>query len=370
MKTYPGADLQSDHNPVIGEYRTRLKKICTKVRTSYDIRKLKNERVKEQCKKIMNETCRNIEVDSSVEEKIKTLNTTVENIKIKVLKLDHMKHKPWMTDDIMDLVEERRKQKNNTESYKKINKEIQTRIREAKQKEIDEKCREIEILQSRFDDFNVHKKVREITGKIKKKVVGKLINERGELIVDKEDIKATWKNYVEDLFFDKRGDPPPIDRPIGPNIMTDEIKAAIKTLKEQKARGPDGMQTEFIKLLDDESIKVLCNIFNKIYDTGYIPKEWLVSEFIMLPKKQGAKMCSEFRTISLMSHLLKLFLKVIHRRIYKVCEERVANTQFGFMKGVGTRDALFSLQVLFQRCRDMSCDIYAICMLYRLSKGI
>jgi len=99
---------------------------------------------------------------------------------------------------------------------------------------------------------------------------------------------------------------------------------------------------------------MICKIFNNIFDTGNIPKEWLISEFILLPKKQGTKKCGEYRTISLMSHLLK----VIHRRIYKICEERVADIQFGFMKGVGTGEALFSIQVLFQRCRDMNCDIY------------
>ena len=62
---------------------------------------------------------------------------------------------------------------------------------------------------------------------------------------------------------------------------------------------------------------------------------------------------------------MKLFLKIIHRRIYKLCKERVADTQFGFMKGVGTRDALFCLQVLFQRCRDMNCDVFACFIDYR-----
>ncbi|CAG9841131.1 unnamed protein product [Diabrotica balteata] len=31
---------------------------------------------------------------------------------------------------------------------------------------------------------------------------------------------------------------------------------------------------------------------------------------------------------------IKLFLKIIHRRIYKLCEERIQDKQFGFMKGV------------------------------------
>jgi len=37
----------------------------------------------------------------------------------------------------------------------------------------------------------------------------------------------------------------------------------------------------------------------------------------------------------------------------------VSHTQIGFKKSMGTRDVLFCLQVLFQRCRDMNCDIFA-----------
>lgn len=42
--------------------------------------------------------------------------------------------------------------------------------------------------------------------------------------------------------------------------------------------------------------------------------------------------------------LLKLFLKIVHCQMLK----RIADTQFGFMKGMGTKDALFSIQELFQ----------------------
>lgn len=77
--------------------------------------------------------------------------------------------------------------------------------------------------------------------------------------------------------------------------------AAIKQSKDGKAQGPDGFCVEFLRLLDDEGIKWLTKVFNNIYDTGRIPEEWLVSEFIALPKKVSARRCDEYRTISLMS---------------------------------------------------------------------
>ena len=67
----------------------------------------------------------------------------------------------------------------------------------------------------------------------------------------------------------------------------------------------------------------LTAVFNHTYNTGSIPLDWLNYEFITLPKTQGAKQCDEYRTISLLSHLQKLFLKIIHKRIYKICEEQI-----------------------------------------------
>jgi hypothetical protein len=112
----------------------------------------------------------------------------------------------------------------------------------------------------------------------------------------------------------------------------------------------------------------MTKIFNNIYDTGNILKEWLKSEFIALPKKIAAKKCEEYRSISLMSHILKLFLKVIHKRIYKKCEEQISPNQFGFIKAVGIREALF-YTVLIQRCRDVNCDVYACLIDYEKAFG-
>lgn len=55
-------------------------------------------------------------------------------------------------------------------------------------------------------------------------------------------------------------------------------------MKNVKAVGLDNLETKFMKLMNKGRIKRINNIFNNIYDTGYIPKEWLKSEFITLPR--------------------------------------------------------------------------------------
>lgn len=59
-----------------------------------------------------------------------------------------------------------------------------------------------------------------------------------------------------------------------------------------------------------------------------------------------------------MSHTLKLFLKITHNKIYKNFEAEIGNTQFGFRNGMGTREALFGINMLAQTCLDMNQDLY------------
>ena len=63
--------------------------------------------------------------------------------------------------------------------------------------------------------------------------------------------------------------------------------------------------------LNTTSLKILTDLFNKIYKTGYIPNDLAQSIFITIPKKPKALECSDFRTISLMSHVMKALLKII-----------------------------------------------------------
>lgn len=282
------------------------------------------------------------------------------------LKPDQRKKKSWMTEEILNLMEQRRKQKQHPDKYKKIQKNIRKKIREAKENELKEQCEEIEFYQSRYDDFNVHRKVREATGRFRKKVCGKLIDEHGRLIIDKDEKKDIWKQYLEKLFNDSRNEQEPNNNETsGPDILKEEVRSAIKQIKQGKATGLDQIPAEIIKLFDEKRMQWITDIFNSIYRTGIIPKDWLKSEFITLPKKASAKTCEEHRTISLMSHLLKIFLKIIHKRIYKKCEEEIAPNQFGFLNAVGTREALFSIQVLVQRCRDVNCNVFACLIDYQ-----
>ena len=99
-------------------------------------------------------------------------------------------------------------------------------------------------------------------------------------------------------------------------------------------------------------------MYNEIYETGIFPEELLKSVFITLPKQPRATDCLNFRTISLMPHTLKIFLKIIQDRIGKIIDKEVGPTQFGFRPGSGTREGIFCYNILAQKHLEVDQELY------------
>ena len=66
--------------------------------------------------------------------------------------------------------------------------------------------------------------------------------------------------------------------------------------------------------------------------------------------------CELYRTISLMSHLTKVLLRIIMARMRKSL--RPEKVQFGFVPDKSTRNAIFTLSMLAERCIEMQKDLY------------
>ena len=84
------------------------------------------------------------------------------------------------------------------------------------------------------------------------------------------------------------------------------------------------------------------------------------SVFITIPKKGDLLKCSNYRVISLMSHVTKIILCVIMIRIKKKIYAEVSWSQFGFRKNEGTRNALPVMRTLAERSIEMQRNLYAV----------
>nr|XP_034830054.1 craniofacial development protein 2-like [Maniola hyperantus] len=170
-KTYPGADVGSDHNPVVVEIKTKLKKIRSPKRSvSMDLSKLRNPDVKKTIKLAMNSELTRLKLENTTNsialdmeqawEKLKT--SVVSTGKSLLQQQRHVKSADWITDEILSLMDERRENKRNKEKYDQLQREIRKKIREAKEKWLGDLCSEMEGFDKKHDSFNMHKKIKEI----------------------------------------------------------------------------------------------------------------------------------------------------------------------------------------------------------------
>lgn len=112
--------------------------------------------------------------------------------------------------------------------------------------------------------------------------------------------------------------------------MSDKVWYAIKQLNKSKAAGPDNVHAGIIKLLVDNSVKVMTKLFNKIYKKSILFIDRFKSHFITLSKKPDAKKCQDLRTIRFINPVFKVQFKM-------------SNEQFNFKNSFSTYDALFDL---------------------------
>ena len=119
---------------------------------------------------------------------------------------------------------------------------------------------------------------------------------------------------------------------MGPDIMKEEIYEAIKSMKNGKAAGIDDVPAEFLKMLEGETRKKLVEPCMEVYNSGIWPEDFTKSVVIPIPKKANAVECSDYRTISLIQHASKIFLKIkiINNRILSKADMMLSKTQFGF----------------------------------------
>ena len=178
------------------------------------------------------------------------------------------------------------------------------------------------------------------------------------MLFEKDKVLQRWSDYIGDLFADNR---PPLPIPSnddGPPIIKEEVEKALKNTQMGKAPGEDGITTEMLKTLESFGVEKLTDLYNDIYATGIIPEELLRSIYITLPKQPRATDCSNYRTISLMPHTLKIFLKIIQARIGNKIDREVGETQFGFRPGSGTREGIFFINIMAQKHIEINQDLY------------
>ena len=127
-----------------------------------------------------------------------------------------------------------------------------------------------------------------------------------------------------------------------PDILKCEVKWALGSITTNKASGGDGIPVELFQILKDDAVKVLHSIFQQIWKVQQWPQDRKRSVFIPIPKKGNAKECSNYHTITLISHVSKEML-ILQARLQQYMNHELPDVQEDVRKDRGTRDQIANI---------------------------
>ena len=109
--------------------------------------------------------------------------------------------------------------------------------------------------------------------------------------------------------------------------FAEKLRLQLQSLKKGKSAGVDNIRAELVQAGGEDVITALTTICNRIWQTGEWPTPWTQSLVITLPKKGYLQQFQNYRTISLISHLSKVMLKIILNRLKPQAEKVIAEEQ-------------------------------------------
>ncbi|GFR71735.1 endonuclease-reverse transcriptase [Elysia marginata] len=270
---------------------------------------------------------------------------------------------PWISNKTLHNIEQRREAKKTfgkqSEQYKDWNKEVKNAIKNDMKEYLESHLSHIEICNlthsSREMYSGINRLMRNFTPRL-----SDIKDKDGKTLTENEEISNRWKEDCSEMYEDNTNEEmkqvESNDEILEPTRS--EVEWAIKQLPKGKSADNDEIHAEMIKASGEQGIDIFHKLCKKIWIEEKWPDEWVKSVFVPIPKKGDLQQCSNYRTIALISHASKILLKIIMKRLEKKIEEEVSQTQAGFRRNRGTRDQIFNLRMIIEKCRESNTELH------------
>ena len=128
-------------------------------------------------------------------------------------------------------------------------------------------------------------------------------------------------------------------------ITDNDTQRAIDKLENKSSSGHDGISNKLLKLLKIELSKSLTLIINQMITTGIFSDSFKISKITPLFKKGDVSMLSNYRPISLLPTISKIFERILYNQLYDYFNSNnlLAEEQYGFRTNHSTEYAAVKL---------------------------
>ena len=178
----------------------------------------------------------------------------------------------------------------------------------------------------------------------------------GKLLTDQTEVIHHWREHFEGLFEEEEERIQQWrlelseDNDVG--ISEDEVRRAVSRLKGGKAPGVCGIRPEVLKAGGEVTIQWLVSLFNMVWEKGVAPRDWRGAIIVPLHKKGNKMEFANYREISLMSVVGKVFSRVLNDRVKDMTEGSVMEEQGGFRSGRGCVDQVFAVKLVIEKMTE------------------
>ncbi|XP_071577594.1 uncharacterized protein [Temnothorax nylanderi] len=231
-----------------------------------------------------------------------------------------------------------RKGSGEAERYRGGRREYRELCKKKKEEEKDRMTREI-------GEAKTEGKVWELIGRVRKR--RKRVNEEIKM--------EEWKEYFMELMGGMenrvvKGEGGG-NRHEEEEIELEEVRNVIRKLKTGKAIGSDGIPNEVWKFGGEDLVRWIWEICKRVWRGEGWPEHWKEGEIVPIVKKGEGRKVKDYRGITIMSSMYKIYMAVLAERIRKEVETKklIPDNQAGFRKGMGTMDQIFALNYLINR---------------------
>ena len=297
----------------------------------------------------------------------------------KVLGPRRRKKEEWITTDTWKKIEDRKEKKRKIlstrsarlkaqmkESYRNLDKEVKRSTRADKKRYIEKIAEEAETAASKQEMGSLNKLTKSLTKTGFQSTEMPVRDQQGNMILKVEDNLRCWKEHFERVLNQADPDTEAIIIPSSelldidtdpPNV--EEVKRAIKALKDGKTPGIDQVYAEMLKADEQTTATVLTDILCDIWESEEAPLSWKTGLIVKLPKKGDLTICNNWRGMMLLSVTYKFLSRVVVlNRLTTTVDPLLRQEQAGFRKGRGCADQIFLRQIV-EQSNEWSSTVYA-----------
>lgn len=103
-----------------------------------------------------------------------------------------------------------------------------------------------------------------------------------------------------------------------------------------------------VAMIKAEIIEVLQLLMNKVYLESLAPDDWQIGIIIPIYKTKDTRDCSNFRRLTLLSTVGKLYAEIMEKKI-EILEKTLEGLQYGFWPNRGVTEANFIIRQISKK---------------------